>query len=201
MAIEERRGCGYRKVGKLYLVGGVLTSPCDRLPIELKVCPICGEGIRVTRSLWKINAFKLWGNHAGCYFCNEKCFVCYPPGQDGFPSYILGVGTKFYSPEEFVNEAREMGVSKAIPFVPKELVVGKTVIFLSHPTGIEIHKESHCIEKKPAVVSAFIPFGIEQLVWESQLTDEMRKDLEKRGITPVSVPDGDGDHAGRKGGK
>ena len=34
MAIEGKRGCGYRKVNALYLCGGCLDTPCDRLPLE-----------------------------------------------------------------------------------------------------------------------------------------------------------------------
>lgn len=30
MACEPKRGCGYRKVGGIYLVGGGIGVPCDR---------------------------------------------------------------------------------------------------------------------------------------------------------------------------
>jgi len=51
------------------------------------------------------------------------------------------------------------------------------------------------IEKKLGIFCAFIPKRVEKLVWESELTDEKREQLEKRGITPVSIPDGDMDNA------
>ena len=35
MAIEAPRGCGYRKVGGLYMCGGGIPIHCDRLPYEL----------------------------------------------------------------------------------------------------------------------------------------------------------------------
>lgn len=35
MAVEARRGCGYRKAGGLYLVASGMGSPCHRLPIPL----------------------------------------------------------------------------------------------------------------------------------------------------------------------
>ena len=50
-----------------------------------------------------------------------------------------------------------------------------------------------------AVFCSFVPQRIEMLVWESELTDEKRAELEKRGITPVPIPDGDKDHMPRKG--
>ena len=31
MASEPKRGCGYRKIGGTYLVGGGIGIPCDRL--------------------------------------------------------------------------------------------------------------------------------------------------------------------------
>src|SRR5260370_22228167 len=41
MAVEAKRGCGYRKAGGLYLVGGGIGLPCDRLPYEIHECPCC----------------------------------------------------------------------------------------------------------------------------------------------------------------
>ena len=40
MAVEAARGCGWRKVGGLYLCSppGIHVQ-CDRLPYDLKVCP------------------------------------------------------------------------------------------------------------------------------------------------------------------
>jgi hypothetical protein len=47
---------------------------------------------------------------------------------------------------------------------------------------------------KTGVFCGFIPQAIEQLIWESEATKERLAELEKRGITPVIVPDGDKDH-------
>jgi len=59
MAQESKRGCGYRKVGGLYLVGDGIFVPCDRLPYLLETCPVCGHGIHFTRSMTEINPLKL----------------------------------------------------------------------------------------------------------------------------------------------
>ena len=42
MAVEQKRGCGYRKVGGLYMVTdpGTLTL-CDRMTIKLEPCEHC----------------------------------------------------------------------------------------------------------------------------------------------------------------
>jgi hypothetical protein len=49
MAIEAKRGCGYRKVGGTYLVSGGLGMPCCKMPILLKTCPCCGHGVKQSR--------------------------------------------------------------------------------------------------------------------------------------------------------
>ena len=207
MAVEERRGCGYRRVNGLYLVGPMAWAPCDRLPIPIEVCPVCGAGIHVTRGFTKINPFRLWNRHdcdkrddqdnciQACT-CLAGCECCYPPDAT---CYIMGVGEKFYTAQEFIQEARTMGISKRIPFVPKDLVVGETVIYLAHRKAIRVGNDynGRDAKYKPGVICSFRPQRIEQLVWESQLDDETRKRLEKRGVTPVPVTDGDPDHAPR----
>ena len=63
MAIEPRRGCGFRKTGGLYLVGDNQGQPCCRLPIILHVCPAC----------------KVLSAYAGS---DPKAFADPPLGQD-----------------------------------------------------------------------------------------------------------------------
>ncbi|GAG63378.1 unnamed protein product [marine sediment metagenome] len=58
------------------------------------------------------------------------------------------------------------------------------------PKLLEVEK----VERALGIFCAFIPHGIEQLVWEKDLTDKKREELKKRGITPIPVPDGDMDH-------
>lgn len=153
---EQKRGCGARRWHGTYLVGTGLTVKCDRLPIPLEVCPTCGEGLKFSRNPRQIDAFKMFGVHGAViqgFFeaCPEAsapeaipeswCYVCRPPSD--VPSYITGVGERHYSPESFVKEAMEMGVSKRIPAIPRNLVVGKSVVFLSHKKAI-VHKTLKC---------------------------------------------------------
>lgn len=227
MAIEPVRGCGYRKVGGMYLCGSFISVPCDRLPLPLETCPTCGGGIKVSRGFTKINPYRLWGLHgysdqdgkSGIYIqrCSDRyrpCHICDPRDESAF---IMGVGEKFYkTPEDFMQEASKMGVSKRIPFIPKELKLGETILYLAHPRACEVREpvalqqamaiveeaqtmkprllETERIEKRLGIFTAFIPQRIEKLIWESDLTNEKREDLEKRGITPIPVPDGDKDH-------
>jgi hypothetical protein len=131
------------------------------------------------------------------------------------------VGEKFYkTPEDFMEEARRLGVSKRIPFVPKDLELGKTVLYLAHNKAVEVREPvavqqatavlentqtSHPrlleVEKRPGkslgIFTAFIPQRVEKLIWESEATPEELERLTKRGITAVVVPDGDEDHKPR----
>ena len=216
MAIEELRGCGYRKVNALYLVGDYLHhETCDRMPFPLTVCPVCGQGIKVSRGFTQVNPYRLWGIHQGCKDRFHPCFLCDPEDE---PAYIMLVGAGYYkTPEDFLAEANQLGISKRIPFIPRGLDLGRTIVYLAHPKACEamvapalqqamaIVEESQTRqpklmeaerkEKKLGIFCAFIPNRVEKLVWESELTDEKREQLEKRGITPVPIPDGDKAHA------
>lgn len=215
MAVESIRGCGYRKVGAMYLCGEYVHVPCDRLPLALETCPVCGQGIKVSRGFTEIDPLHLWGAHYRCRDNLRPCHVCDP--RVG-PAYIMLVGKGNYkTPGDFIREAQEVGISKRIPFVPKGLELGKTVLYLAHPLAVEAVQpailqqamdiadqsdpkqprllEAERNERRLGIFCAFIPQRVEKLVWESELTDEMRAQLEKRGITPIPVPDGDNDHA------
>lgn len=228
MAIEELRGCGYRKVGGLYLCGEYFHAPCDRLPLPLTTCSVCGGGIKVSRGFTKINPYRLWGPHdysdrdesSGIFIqrCTDRirpCHVCDPRDEIAF---IMGVGQGYYkTPGDFMEEAHQLGISKRIPFIPKELKLGETVVYLAHPKACEVKVaaamqqamaiveeaqtmkprllETEKVEKALGIFCAFIPQRIEKLCWESDYTPENIEKHKKRGIELVPVPDGDKDHA------
>ncbi len=215
MAVEQLRGCGYRRVGGLYLCGEFISSPCDRMPFPLTTCPVCGQGIKVSRGFTQVNPLRLWGIHQDCIDHFRPCLLCDPQDE---PAYIMLVGAGNYkTKEDFLSEATHMGISKRIPFIPKGLELGKTVIYLAHPKACEVKEpaalqeamaiveeaqtkkprllEVERIEKKLGIFCAFIPKRVEKLIWESQATPEELEKLEKRGITPVLIPNGDKDHA------
>lgn len=216
MAAETKRGCGYRKVGGIYLVGDYISIPCDRLPYPLDVCPVCGSGIKVGRGMTKINPLNLFNIHQDCVDKFHPCFVCDPTKETAF---IMRVGERFYpTPDDFINEGMVQGVSKRIAQIPKGFEVGKTIIYLAHinacvvrePVGViqeamailnEAEQPRLCDAEKQkrvmGIFSAFIPQRIEKLFWQSQLDkmgDKEKESLNKRGITPIGIPDGDTDH-------
>jgi len=214
MAQEAIRGCGYRHVGGLYLCGGYIPVPCDRLPYPLDICPTCGGGIKVSRGFTKINPLRLFGYHQPCGDKIRPCYVCDPQDEQAF---IMGVGEKYYkAPGDFIEEAHRLGISKRIAFIPKELQLGKTIVYLAHPKACEVREpvvmqqamaileetqtqrprllETATVERRQGIFSAFIPQRVEKLIWETDATPEEIEKLNKRGITPVIIKNGDTDH-------
>ncbi len=226
MAVEAKRGCGYRKVGGLYLVGNYISVPCDRLPYPIHECPVCGAGIHFTRGITRINPLKLFGNHddilahtsmvtsPACHDKIRPCFMCDPTDD---PAYIMFVGERYYpTVEDFSIEAQVMGVSKRIPgnSIPKDLLVGKTIIYLAHPKACKVREPAGVMQEamaildnqqarlcdaeqekpKPAIFSAFIPQRLEKICWQSDYTSENIERHKRRGIDLVPVPDNDLDH-------
>lgn len=219
MVIEAQRGCGFRKVGGLYLCGGGHGMTCDRLPYELKVCPVCGSGVKFSRGFQWLD----WKRYAGSHYleetehplakiichCNLVCPVCYP--EISQPYGLLFVGEAFYTPQSFIQEAIQMGVSRRIAAIPKNLKLGKTWVLFAHKHVVEkliVESVQEAWDevrqgktpelgetvKVPGVFYAFRPQTIELLIWKSDATPEHLAELVKKNITPIIIPDGDVDH-------
>jgi len=166
MAVEAVRGCGYRKVGGLYLCGEGLSMVCDRLPYELKVCPVCGSGVKFSRGFAWLNWLKYAGGHEEpCHDVGNKCPVCHPLTVDQ-PYGLLWVGESFYTPESFIQEVLQMGVSRRIAAIPKNLKLGETWILFAHIRACgEKRDEAGKVEGIPGVFYAFRPQRLELLIW------------------------------------
>lgn len=178
MPAESERGCGYRKVGSLYLVGaGGMASVCDFLPLKLEPCPHCGFEIpRHEGFMWIAKQYFLAAArpHQGGIMVNRKiiheckctpgCPVCHPENIELAKYGLMWVGSKFYTPETFVKEALPMGISKKISEIPKDLVLGKTWVMLAHRKvpfsqqfrWAELQEEP---EYKPAIFYGFKQIG------------------------------------------
>ncbi len=217
MAQEGKRGCGYRKVGNMYLAAEGFWRDCDRLPFRLVHCPACGEGVKFARSPKEIDPLGLFKEHGeGCEdskprpepsFVNDTptgtklvggCQMCYPRSE---VAYLLGVGEEHYeTPQKFMEEAIQMGISKRIKQIPKKLKLGETWVYLCHRKAIltdEVDEETGEKKYDLAVFAAFRPQRIEKCMWKSQvkaLTEDEKKDLHRRGISIVEFEDGDPDH-------
>jgi hypothetical protein len=187
---------------------------CDRLPYQIENCPTCGSGLKFTRAWTWLDWLKYANVHAGkldvlpgpdgisYQRCSDLtvCPVCWP---DRFPQPygLLWVGEKFYSPEAFVRESFQMGISRRLPYTgdipraPKLLKLGWTWVVFAHKHVI--HKGED--EKgngvwMPAIFHAFKPSRLELLIWQEDATNERLTELEKAGVTPIIIQDGDKDH-------
>jgi len=214
MSVEAIRGCGYRKVSGLYLCGEGHGMACDRLPYELEVCPVCGAGVNFSRGFTLLNWLEyaedhsaklggLPGNIGGNYpdkcKCPLVCPVCHPDELNQ-PYGLLWVGESFYTPEAFIQEALEMGVSRRIAAIPKNLKLGETwVLFATIKACGEKRDENGKLEGIPGVFYAFRPQRLELLIWKSEFTHDKAVELEKKHITPILIPDGDVEHDPRTG--
>ena len=208
MAVEAKRGCGYRKVGGLYMVGGGIGIPCDRLPFELTVCSCCGQGIKQARGWTWIDVAKFFQGHHSqlgtaqeflACGCSKACPLCKNPESMGRAG-LLWIGEKFYkTPDQFVKEGVELGFSRRIKAVPQGFKIGETYVMLAHSKAVserDIQSEKDPLVYKPGIFYAWLPQKLEKIMLESARGTEEIEALEKRNITPVFVPDNDKDHQG-----
>jgi hypothetical protein len=217
MAVEAKRGCGYRKVGGLYLVSEPGGVSCDRLPISLTSCPVCSHGFKQARGwTWVDVAGLVGGVHRDCHdeFPCPLCMATSEMGKAG----LLWIGERFYkTPAEFDAEGQTLGFSRRIKAVPRGFKVGETWVLLAHPktikgaceacngTGIISEGTNHepcdgCEGQgskfSPGIFKVWRPRRVEKLLPESMRGSAEELELVERGITPVFVPDNDPDHHG-----
>jgi hypothetical protein len=213
MAAEERRGCGYRKVGGLYLIGSGAGAACDRLPLPLGVCPTCGHGIKPTRGFtWVDVPTLVGGDHLKLMLpqtcsklCDDplSCPLCHNTASIGRAG-LLWIGAQFYPTiEAFAQEAQTQGISRRIMTLPNGFKVGETWILLAHARAIrtEVAPEGGLglateIKYGPGIFRVWRPERLERIFKESDRGSEKVVADEKRCITPVFVPDDDADHQG-----
>jgi hypothetical protein len=178
-SFESARGCGFRKEGGKYLISGGLSAPCFKLPIRLTYCPCCGAGIKFSRAFQWISKDVIMDVP-----CSKKgCKGCIPFDGSVERFGLLWVGDKFYSPKSFTKEAAARGVSKRIPFVPKELIIGKTWILLAHKKAV-FDPESE--EMKEGIFYAFQPSGLEYIIKGDESEEELER-LEKQGFYLINL--------------
>lgn len=164
MAVEAKRGCGYRKVGRLYLCSDTPSFACGRLPLPtdqeltraFKLLPIrtllspsqdkpCQrdyEGQLLEAAPGAVGLTekgrKAYESAGGC---PTRCWVRWPPVHEEEVGFMW-VGEKDYTPQSFSQEALTLGLSKRIPGIPKGLQLGKTQVFLAH---ISVYPYNRCL--------------------------------------------------------
>jgi hypothetical protein len=200
MASEPRRGCGYRKVGGLYLTADPIGMPCCKLPVLLERCPTCNAGVKQTRG-WQWIDMRPWVMAENCVRPNSRSLCPLArPDVLGERVGLLWIGAEYYkSPGDFTKEATELGVSRRIKAIPRGFKLGEHYVALAHPKVKRLFRDDG--EPDDAwiggIFHVFLPSRIEKIVTETEFADEpaMAK-LRESGIHPVPVPDNDPDHQG-----
>lgn len=192
--IEEERGCGYRKVGGIYLVGELTDDNCCILPHPTPVCPTCQAGIKPARGWTWTHAGSLLQDATPSCSQKEDLYHPCPAIRMRFGTIesagVIWVGETFYAaPEIFLREARAMGISRKIGAVPRGFEVGRTWVLLAHrhavPQQLEIGKPALF---DPGIFAIYCPTAIEVVVDErTAMNDEALDAYRKRGLTPVIV--------------
>lgn len=248
MAIETRRGCGYRKVGGLYLVGSPDGLDCHRLPLPVERCPTCDHGIKPARGWTWVGrelllptpcdgtvtarpivqvvhlsrgvetpgrTMPIGPEETYQQWATAHCSLCPVCNPDRLPPRcgLLWVGENYYAtPECFLDEARELGISRRIAKVPRAFTLGETWVMLGHRLAIRMGGLTDCLPTpaaaddamastiagdalyKPGIVSVFKPLRVELILRQSDATPERIAAEAKAGVTVVPVPDDDPDH-------
>ena len=176
---DHKRCDGWRKPGGLYLIADRLGAPYRRCPRALTVCPVCGAGVKQSPG-WQ------WFEPAEFFPCEKDgpdCETC--PLKDPDPRTRSGLiwisKLHFPTTSKFRSEAEQWGVRVRINHKPKGLELGKTRVFLAHPTA--------CIRQtdfapRRGLFASFIPTAIEYVVKGDESPEALER-MTKNGITPV----------------
>jgi len=209
----------------IYLVGPAFDAPCGRMPFRLERCPTCNEGIKPSRGWNWITPSKLFGpeaEHPLSYALQEcklnasfthrlpvapntvsvavspTCQSCplggaIPEGKHG----LIWIGEGHYpTPEDFLAEARRMGLSRKIGALPKGFELGKTVVYLAHRKAIKVrpvldlastpapdNEDGPCIMSQvsktldepsflPGIFATFKPTGVDLVIADAEAVPE-----------------------------
>lgn len=145
-------------------------------------------------------------------FFEEPCKVTCTLGNANLAQFrtagLIWVGERYYpTPDDFRHEASTLGISRRIPAVPRDLVLGVTWVLLAHRLAIPaVHAddcpsvgertrttecEVECADAIPGIFYAFRPQRVEYVVTGNESEDELEA-LEGRGLSLVEViPDTD----------
>ena len=213
---EQRRGCGFRKQGGLYLIAGIPEADCGKLPLKLEVCPTCHQGIKPDRAWTWVDAEQLF-SAVQCRLADAQGDCNCPLSAYNLADHprmgLIWIGEAHYpTPEDFLAEGMAQGLSRRITAIPKTFEIGKTYVLLAHrrtvpckecsATGkvdighiigdVEIgHAQESCDHCKgrgwlPGIFGCFRPTRIEYIIKDDD-TEEKLDRLEKRGITLVKL--------------
>jgi hypothetical protein len=121
-----------------------------------------------------------------------------PAGQHG----LIWIGGGYYkTPGDFMKEAGRMGISRKLPAVPRNFVLGKTVVYLAHREAFQVPMSlshaAYVAPKEPVLVpgifTAFKPTGIDLVIEDENNVPERAQKLADRLQKAVDDGDAQGD--------
>lgn len=211
---DRERGCGWRHEGGMYLTGAADMLECYMLPFALNECACCGQRVKLTRGLQKVNVRRLTQD-AECSSPTSACQLCLIKRTED--AWLIGVGHKHYKTRDaYLREAIEMGISKRIAQIPRGFEVGKSVILIGYPKVFTDYVPEGAVDKPieidddapqqglpmidvysettgrmvakdiPGVICLFVPQRIEYVVAGNE-TEEYLESLVARNVTLVRV--------------
>jgi len=201
---EKKRGCGWRKVGGKYLVGGETTMGCGRIPIPLTICPCCSHGFKPARGWTWVDGDRLIRaalEGTNCVASAQECSLCIinrilretvEDREHIKRAGLIWIGQKFYpTVEDFDKESREQGICRRLNSIPREFVLGETYVFLAHQKAIvEYPQEDDGSIGEPeytnGIFKVWKPTSIE-IVVDGTEPDEIIEGYLEQGLTPVIV--------------
>jgi hypothetical protein len=192
VARDHKRGCGWRKIGGIYLMSEDAPYGCARLPIPLEKCPCCGRGIVPARGFTWVRADELLRASPACPLAETRqCRSC-PINQITFGGIgqagLIWIGEKYYpTVDHFVRESMNLGVSRRLAHLPHDFKIGETYILLAHKRAIVgPFKAGERMTTKPGIFWIFRPSRAEIVVRGNE-PDEKIERLLKRGLIPVVI--------------
>jgi hypothetical protein len=85
------------------------------------------------------------------------------PSLVGDRAGLMWIGEKYYTPREFVREARSVGISKKVASIPKGFEFGKDIIFLAHRKAI-VEYDDDDVSFAPGVFMNFKPDWVDIII-------------------------------------
>ena len=185
------RGCGERNEKGFYIMCGGIPISCHRLPMDVPMCPACGQYILPfkIRGVAQFNPYRVFGeceiprghDMGKCH--RHKCVVCFPPVK----GWYMSVGEDSYSTKSFMGEATLQGISKKVRAIPKDMKPGD-ILYLGFRKAVFDCNAGEDGEGDwiPQIFCAAPITGFEKMVTRAQIADEdYMESLEERGIDAV----------------
>jgi len=179
--LDYERGCGWREPGGLYLRSDTAAQPCGRLPVPLGACTGCGRPWRAVKGWTVVDLGELFAGKI-CLESRLRCESCCLKTPTGMAGLLWVASTHYRTPDLFLYESRELGVSKRIPDVPDWFEIGTSVVLLAHCRVLDVGIEG----LRKGIFAAFVPTRVEYVVRDDDTAENLPA-LIDHGITPVTV--------------